>query len=108
MVCNSVNIELYQSMGIDSLPSLGEIELIQIIQGLFSYSMALSDDGRARIKYFLEISIKVYGAATSKIITNKQNTSTQLVYILILNHVSDVSCSLANICVCCFLSFICN
>ena len=74
MVCSSVNIE-YQSMGIGSLPFLGEIELIGTVWGLFSYSMALSD-GRARIKYFFKMLIKVCGAATSKIITNKQNTST--------------------------------
>ena len=39
----------------------------------FNDNMALSD-GRTCKKYFMEISIKVRGTCTSKIITNKQNT----------------------------------
>ena len=74
MVCSSFNIQ-YQSTGVGSLPSLSEIELRRTVQGLFSYSMALSD-GRVCIKYDIGNSDKISGASNmSKIMENKYNTN---------------------------------
>ena len=61
MICGSLNIQ-HQSTGIGPLPLLVKIELRlrQTVQGLFSYSMALSN-GRAWEEKKLEIPRKITG-----------------------------------------------
>ena len=73
MVCGSFNIQ-YQSTGVGSLPSLDEIKLERSIRYLFLSIYGTFRDGHVS-NIFLQILIKVCGACTSKIITNKQNTS---------------------------------
>ena len=65
----------YQSTGVDSSPSLGKIELMRSVRGLFlSTYGTFRWPGTYKI-FLLEISIKVRGTATSKKTKNKQNTS---------------------------------
>ena len=70
-VHSSFNIQ-YQSTWVDPLPSLSEIELRRSVRGLFPSSYGTFRwPGTYKI-FFLEISIKVCGAATSKINQTKQ------------------------------------
>ena len=80
MVRSSFSIQ-YQSTGIGSLPILSEIGPRQLVRGVALYNIGprhFPIDVLVK-NIFMEISIKLRGACTSKTIVNKANTSTQLV-----------------------------
>ena len=68
-------------MGIGSLPSLSEIELVRSILCLLSCHMALSD-GRFQIIFFFEYFDTITGACTRKIYQMKQYGGFELIQCL--------------------------